>query len=309
MGMSDFYGSAATRDDGRSLETIQTALEAGITFIDTADFYGTGHNEKLISQAIKGKRVGVFLSVKFGVLRTPAGGFGGIDGRPHSVKNFAAYSLNRLGVEAIDLYQPARVDPMVPIEETVGAIADLIREGKVRFLGLSETSPDILRRAHRVHPVTAVQVEYSLATRVIEKELLPTARELGISVVCYGVLSRGLLSGKLNGTFEPADFRSHAPRFDQQNFKANQKCVERLEALAKKKNCNAAQIALAWVLRQGEDLIPLIGTSHPDRLRENLLALDMELSSDEVQELSDAFPDGSFQGERYPKPQMPLVVN
>jgi aryl-alcohol dehydrogenase-like predicted oxidoreductase len=263
----------------------------------------------LIAEAIKDRKKKPMISVKFGGLRTPNGGFLGFDTKPESVKNFASYSLTRLGVEVIDIYQPGRIVPNIPIEETVGAIADLVKEGKVRYLGLSEASADILKRAHRVHPVTAVEVEYSLASRVIEKKLLTAARELGVGVVAYGVLSRGLLTGTLTGKFEASDFRAHAPRFTGKNFEENQKRINSLQKFAKEKNCTPAQLAIAWVLHRGNDILPLIGTTNRNRLAENLKALDVKLSPDEVEQISSSFPEGAFQGERYPQQQMQLVVN
>lgn len=308
MGMSDFYGSKATRNDTESIETLKAALDLGVTLINTGDFYGVGHNELLISQVLKQSAHKPLISVKFGALRTPQGGFSGIDARPVAVKNFIAYSLVRLGVDVIDIYQPARVDPSVPIEETVEAIADLIKEGKVRYLGLSEASPEILRRAHKVHPVTAIEIEYSLATRVIETELLATARDLGVGVVAYGVLSRGLLSGALTGSFEASDFRNYAPRFTGKNFETNQKRISLLQEIAKNKACTASQLAIAWVLHQGDDIVPLLGTTNRDRLKENLAAVEIELSQSELEELNRSFPDGIFEGERYDSKSMQLVV-
>lgn len=309
MGMSDFYGSKASRNDEESIETIKAALDGGVNFLDTGDFYGVGHNELLIRDAIKGRSEKPLISVKFGILRTPAGGFSGIDTKPESVKNYAAYSLTRLGVDAIDIYQPARIHPGIPIEDTVGAIADLIKDGKVKYLGLSETSPELVKRAHKVHPVTAVEVEYSLASRVIEKELLKTCRDLGIGIVAYGVLSRGLLSGGLTGKYDVTDFRAHAPRFTGENFDANKKRVAVLEEMANEKGCTAAQLAIAWALHRGDDILPLIGTTKRNRLYENLGATEVKLSSDDVTRISHAFPEGSFSGPRYAEQQMASVVN
>lgn len=309
MGMSDFYGTKQTRNDDESIKTIQAALDAGVNFINTADYYGSGHNELLISKALKGRKDKPFISVKTGGLRTPAGDFSGIDCRPVAIKNFAAYTLVRLGVEAIDLYQPGRIDPMVPIEDIAGAIADLIKEGKVRYFGLSEANPEIIRRAHKVHPVSAVEVEYSLATRVIEKELLKTCRELNIGIVAYGVLSRGLLSGKLSGEFSVTDFRSHAPRFKGENFIANQALVSDLTKIAKEKNCTPGQLAIAWVLHQGNDILPLIGTTNVNRLNENLEAVKVKLTPEDLNLLSDTFPEGTFSGTRYDENQMRIIVN
>jgi aryl-alcohol dehydrogenase-like predicted oxidoreductase len=309
MGMSDFYGSRETRDDMESIETIKAALDAGIHFLNTGDFYGSGHNELLIREALKGRSDKPMISVKFGVLRSPKGAFLGIDTRPDSVKNYAAYSLTRLGIDAIDIYQPARIHPGIPLEETVGAIADLIKEGKVRYLGLSEASPELIRRAHRVHSVTAVEVEYSLATRVIENELIATCRELGIGIVAYGVLSRGLLSGTLTGNYAATDFRSHLPRFTGRNFETNKRSIAVLEELANEKGCTPSQLAIAWVLHRGDDILPLIGTTKRSRLRENLVAAEIDLSDEDMLRISNAFPEGTFAGQRYSEPQMASVVN
>lgn len=309
MGMSDFYGSRADRDDAESLATIGAALDAGITLLDTGDFYGMGHNEALVGKAIAGRREEVFLSVKFGAQRSHSGAFLGFDGRPAAVKSFAAYSLQRLGVDVIDLYQPARVDPAVPYEETIGAVKDLIEEGKVRFLGISEASAAQLRRAHAVHPVTALQIEYSLATRIIEPEILPTARELGVGIVPYGALGRGLLSGTLDGSFAPGDFRAHTPRFQGPNLAHNLERVALLKTLAGRKGCTPSQLAIAWVLSRGEDIVPIVGTTKRSRLRENLGALDLSLNAAELAELDQAFSPGSFAGERYEERQMALVAH
>lgn len=299
MGMSGAYGSKTAHDDQESIATIQAALEAGITLFNTGDFYGSGHNELLLRQGLAGQRDKAMISVKFGVMRSPSGGLTGLDGRPAAVKNFAAYSLKRLGVDTIDLYQPARVDPNVPLEDTIGAIAELIREDYVRYLGVSELNAEQLRQAHAVHPVTALEIEYSLATRVIEPEILPVARELGIGVVAYGVLSRGLLSGAMDPSFKPGDFRSHAPRFQGENLAHNLQKVEVLRSVAAGLGCTPAQVAIAWVLAQGEDIIPLIGTSKRDRLAENLGALEVKLSPAQLAELDRLFAPGSIAGERY----------
>jgi aryl-alcohol dehydrogenase-like predicted oxidoreductase len=309
MGMSDFYGNKDTRDDTQSIETIKSALDAGINFLNTADYYGAGHNELLIREAIKGRKEKPLIAVKFGGLRTPSGGFTGIDTTPNAVKNFAAYTLTRLNVEAIDIYLPGRVNPAVPIEDTVGAISDLIKEGKVKYLGLSEANASVLRKAYSVHPVSVVEVEYSLATRVIEKELLPVCRELGVGIVAYGVLSRGLLTGKMTGSFETGDFRAHAPRFTGKNFEANQKPVAILKKLAGEKECTPSQLAIAWVLNQGDDILPLIGTTKASRLKENLEAINIKLTMDELKNLSESFPEGTFAGQRYDENQMRIVVN
>jgi aryl-alcohol dehydrogenase-like predicted oxidoreductase len=309
MGMSDMYGTKETRNDAESVKTIQAALDMGINFLDTGDYYGMGHNELLIREALKGRREKPVISVKFGALRSPAGDWLGFDTRPEAVKTFAAYSLNRLDVDAIDIYQPGRIHPAIPIEDTVGAIADLIKEGKVKYLGLSEATPEMIRRVHAVHPVTAVEVEYSLASRVIEKELLNVCRELGIGVVAYGVLSRGLLSGELTGQFAPTDFRAHAPRFTGENFEENKKRVTLLQEIAKGKKCTASQLALAWVLHQGNDILPLFGTTKISRLKENIEAAEIHLSEEELGTLDKNFSEGAFAGTRYAAPQMGMVVN
>ena len=309
MGMSDMYGTKETRNDAESIETIRTALDMGINFLDTGDYYGMGHNELLIRDALKGRREKPVISVKFGALRSPSGEWLGFDTRPEAVKTFAAYSLNRLGIDAIDIYQPGRIHPAIPIEDTVGAIADLVQQGKVKYIGLSEASPDLIRRAHKVHPITAVEVEYSLASRVIENELLQVCRELGIGVVAYGVLSRGLLSGELTGKFAPGDFRAHAPRFTGENFDENKKRVAVLQDMAKEKGCTASQLALAWVLHQGNDILPLFGTTKKIRLKENMDAANIALSDEELSMLDRNFPEGAFSGTRYAAPQMGMVVN
>jgi aryl-alcohol dehydrogenase-like predicted oxidoreductase len=309
MGMSDMYGTKNTRNDADSIVTVKAALEMGINFLDTGDYYGMGHNELLIREALKGRSDKPVISVKFGALRSPSGDWLGFDTRPEAVKTFAAYSLNRLDVEAIDIYQPGRIHPAIPIEDTVGAIADLIKEGKVKYLGLSEATPEIVRRAHAVHPVTAVEVEYSLASRIIEKELLQVCRELGIGIVAYGVLSRGLLSGELTGQFAPSDFRAHAPRFTGENFEANKQKVAQLQEMAKNKACTASQLALAWVLHQGNDILPLFGTTKQSRLKENIEAADITLTAEELNWLNTNFPEGAFAGTRYATPQMGMVVH
>jgi aryl-alcohol dehydrogenase-like predicted oxidoreductase len=309
MGISDFYGTKASRDDVESVATIRAAMEAGITLLDTGDFYGVGHNELLVREAIKGGRDKVFISVKTGVLRDANGGFAGFDGRPQAIKNFAAYSLQRLGVDVIDLYQPARVDPTVPLEDTIGAIADLIKEGKVRYLGVSEMNAEQLKRAHAVHPVAALQIEYSLATRVIEKEILPTARALGVGIVAYAPLSRGLLSGGLSGQFAPTDFRAHSPRFTGDNFAQNQTRVQVLNDIAKHKGATAAQVAIAWVLAQGDDIVPIVGTTKRTRLTENVGALAVKLSTADIAALNAQFDDEKMAGTRYASYLMGSVAN
>ena len=309
MGMSDFYGSKATRNDEQSIETIKAALDAGINYLNTADYYGAGHNELLIRDAVRERKEKPLVAVKFGGLRTPSGGFTGVDTTPNAVKNFAAYTLTRLNVEVIDIYLPGRINPAIPIEDTVGAVSELIKEGKVKYLGLSEANAEVVRKAHKVHPVSVVEVEYSLATRVIEKKLLPVCRELGVGITAYGVLSRGLLSGGMTGKFEPADFRGHSPRFTGENFEKNKKRIEVLKELADKKGCSPSQLAIAWVLNQGDDILPLLGTTKVSRLKEYLDALNVKLSKEELKNLSDTFPEGSFAGERYDENQMRIVVN
>jgi aryl-alcohol dehydrogenase-like predicted oxidoreductase len=307
MGMSDFYGPA---DRDESIATIHAALDTGITLLDTGDFYGSGHNELLIREALQGRRrEDVFIAVKFGAMRSPDRGFIGVDARPAAVKNFLAYTLRRLGTDYIDLYQPARVDPNVPIEETVGAIKEMVEAGFVRHIGLSEAGAETLRRAHAVHPIAWLQIEYSLISRGIEQAILPTARELGISISAYGVLSRGLLSGHWSADRATAgtDFRAHLPRFTGDNAKANLALVERLRALAAAKDCTVAQIAVAWVLARGDDIIPLIGARRRDRLSESLGALDIQLSADEMAQIEAAVPPGAAQGDRYVPAQMALL--
>lgn len=304
MGMSDFYGTASSRDDARSIDTIHAALDAGINFFNTGDLYGSGHNEMLLGRALAGRRGQALISVKTGVLRGPSGQFLGVDARPAAIKNFCAMSLRRLGVEAIDVYQVARVDPAVPLEDTVGAISDLIREGNVMHLGVSELNAAQLRRAHAVHPVTALEIEYSLGSRGIEEEILPTARELGIGIVVYGALSRGLLSGAVQGPFDARDFRAHLPRFQGENLEHNLAKVRRLQDIAQALGCSAAQLAIAWVLDRGEDIVALVGTTHPGRLLENLGALQVRLGAAERQELDAVFAAGALAGTRYPAEQM-----
>ncbi|HMA49915.1 MAG TPA: aldo/keto reductase [Magnetospirillaceae bacterium] len=305
MGMSDFYGEA---DRAESLATIDAALEAGITLIDTGDFYGSGHNEMLIGEALAGaKRDRALISVKFGALRDPAGGFVGYDSRPASIKNFLAMSLKRLRTDHIDIYRPARLDPEIPIEETVGAIADLVEAGWVRHVGLSEVGADTIRRAQKVHPIADLQIEYSLISRGIEAEILPTLRDLGIGLTAYGVLSRGLISGhwsKDRGRNAKRDFRQMSPRFQGENLDHNLALVEKLRALAEQKGVSTAQLAIAWVMAQGQDIVPLIGARSRDRLAESLGALDVSLSAEELAGIARAVPAGAAAGERYAAAQM-----
>jgi pyridoxine 4-dehydrogenase len=301
MGMSDFYGPA---DDAESLATIRAALDAGITLIDTGDFYGTGHNEMLIREALKGRaRDPVQLSVKFGALRSPDGGFNGVDTRPVAIKNFLAYSLKRLGTDYIDIYRPARLDPTVPIEDTVGAIAELVKAGYVRHIGLSEVGVDTLRRAQAVHPISDLQIEYSLISRGIEEAILPAARELGVGITAYGVLSRGLISGhwSTDRSANAHDFRGMSPRFQGENVARNLALVETLKAIAAAKGATAAQVAIAWVAAQGDDIVPLVGARRRERLVESLGALAVNLTRKDLEQLDDAFPNGVAAGARYPE--------
>jgi len=305
MGMSDFYGYA---DERESLATIHDAMDAGITLLDTGDFYGAGHNELLIREAMRGRiRDQVLLSVKFGALRNPDGRFLGNDGRPAAVKNFAAYSLKRLGTDHIDIYRPARVDPDVPIEETVGAIADLIRAGYVRWLGLSEASSSTVRRAHAVHPVVDLQIEYSLMSRSVEAEILPTLRELGIGLTAYGVLSRGLISSAALKGQSQSGFRSHLPRFQGQNLQQNMALVEALAAFAESKAASVAQLAIAWVLARGRDIVPLVGARRRESLQEALGALDLALTAEDFAKVEAAIPAEAVAGKRYMPEQMAML--
>jgi aryl-alcohol dehydrogenase-like predicted oxidoreductase len=300
------FGCASLRlgDDEReqdTLKTIQAAIDGRISFIDTADFYGSGQSEMLVGRAIRDRRDGAFLSVKFGAQVAPNGRMIGLDARPNSVKNFAAYSLKRLGVDVIDLYQPCRADPEVPYEETIGAVADLIQEGKVRYLGVSEVGADLLRRAHAVHPVTALEIEYSLACRFIESEILPTARELGIGIVAYRVLAEGMLSGTLPQGDPPEGAHFLAPRMQGENYTRNMETAKVLEAMAATKGFTPAQLALAWILSRGEDVIALAGISRPSRVSENMKALDVSFTPDEAAELESTFAPGAIVGLRYPE--------
>ena len=303
MGMSGIYGQA---DDAESLATIRAAIDAGITLLDTGDFYGMGHNELLLRDALRGSGVprdSVFIQVKFGGQRDPSGAFVGHDASPATVKSSLAYTLTRLGTDYVDLYQPARLDPRVPIEETVGAIAEMIKAGYVRYLGLSEMGVDTIRRAHAVHPVTALQIEYSLMSRGIEAKILPAVRELGIGVTAYGILSRGLLS---SGTarLAPGDPRSRFPRFRDENHARNLELLAALEAIAEAKGATAAQLAIAWVASRGDDIIPLIGTKRRDRLAEALRALDLTLSTDDLAAIEAAVPADAVAGDRYDAAQV-----
>ena len=300
MGMSDMYGPA---DRAESIATIHAALDAGITLIDTGDFYGMGHNEMLISEALSktDKRDKALISVKFGGLREPSGQWIGYDARPAAVKTFASYSLKRLGVDHIDIYRPSRLDPNVPIEDTVGAVADLVKAGYVRHIGLSEVGAETIRRAAMVHPISDLQIEYSLISRGLEDKILPTLRELGIGVTAYGVLSRGLISGHWNkdrGTGE-RDFRTNSPRFQGENLDQNLALVEALHKVAEAKGVSVAQIAIAWVAARGNDIVPLIGARRGDRLTEALGALEVKLDAADLAAIATAVPKGAAAGERY----------
>jgi aryl-alcohol dehydrogenase-like predicted oxidoreductase len=296
MGFSGGYGPV---DDRESIATIDAALEAGVTFFDTGDFYGSGQNEMLLGEALKGKRDQAFIAVKFGALRGPDGALFGNDTRPASVRNFLAYTLKRLGTDHVDLYQPARVDPAVPIEDTVGAIAEMVKAGYVRHIGLSEAGADTIRRARTVHPIAALQIEYSLMSRGVEKAILPTLRELGISLVAYGVLSRGLISDQALTGSQSGEIRSRMPRFQGENFARNRALVEALQAIAREKGCTTAQLAIAWVASRGDDIIPLIGAKRPEQLAGAVAALDVKLSPADLARIEQAMPADAVAGERY----------
>jgi aryl-alcohol dehydrogenase-like predicted oxidoreductase len=306
MGMSDFYGPA---DEKESLATIDAALEAGVTLLDTGDFYGMGHNELLLREALMGaKRDRAFIQVKFGAQRAPDGAFLGFDARPNAVKTALAYTLKRLNTDYIDLYMPARLDPAVPIEETVGAIAELVKAGYVRHIGLSEMGAETVRRAHKVHPIAALQIEYGLMTRSIEAEILPALRELGIAVTAYGVLGRGLLGGLKASDFgRPGDFRSHTPRFQGENLAANLTLAQQLEAIGKEKGVTSAQLAIAWALAQGDDIIPLVGTKNRKRLADAVAATEIKLSKEDLKQLEAAVPASAVAGTRYDARQMQML--
>jgi aryl-alcohol dehydrogenase-like predicted oxidoreductase len=304
MGMSDLYGPA---DEAESIATIRAALDAGITLLDSGDYYGMGHNELLLREALRGRdREQVTIRVKFGALREPAGGWLEIDGRPVAVKTFLAYTLTRLATDHVDIYRLGRVDPAVPIEETVGAIAEMVQAGHVRHVGLSEAGATTIRRAHAVHPVSDLQIEYSLISRGIEDEILPTCRELGIGITAYGVLSRGLLSGHWSKerALTPNDFRTNAPRFQGENLDRNLELVEVLRTIADAKDATVAQLAIAWVLTRGDDLVPLVGARRRDRLAEALGALELDLTADELAQIETAVPPAAVAGSRYDAHQM-----
>jgi len=306
MGMSEFY---AGRDDAESIATIHRALDLGVTLLDTADMYGPFANERLVGRAIADRRDSVVLATKFGNVRGEHGEFLGVEGSPDYVRRACDSSLQRLGVDHIDLYYQHRVDPKVPIEDTIGAMSELVRAGKVRFLGMSEAAPATLRRAHRVHPITALQTEYSLWSRDPEDEVLPTCRELGIGFVAYSPLGRGFLTGSIRSFDElpDDDYRRNSPRFQEENFDRNLALVRHVEALAQRKRCTPAQLALAWLLARGDDIVPIPGTKRVRYLEENLGALNLEITPDDLRRIDEIAPKGVAAGERYPEGGMRAV--
>jgi aryl-alcohol dehydrogenase-like predicted oxidoreductase len=299
MAMSDIYGPS---DESESIATIRAALDAGINMLDTGDFYGMGHNEMLIRRAIEGRRKDVFLAVKFGAMRGPDGSFTGYDVRPEAVKNFLSYSLRRLGTDYVDLYQPSRVDARTPIEDTYGTLSGLVQAGYVRYIGISESSADSIRRAQKVAPISALQIEYSLVSRGPETSIFPAAREFGMGITAYGVLSRGLLSA--SPVTSPKDFRRHMPRFQGENYEKNQALAKTLAAVAADKNATAAQVAIAWVMSRGSDIIPLIGARRRAQLTESLKALELKLTVEDLARIERAIPAEAVAGTRYAEEQM-----
>jgi aryl-alcohol dehydrogenase-like predicted oxidoreductase len=307
MGMADLYGTA---DEAESVLTVQAAVDAGVTLLDTADFYSAGGNEILVRDALRGRhRENVVLDVKFGNMRDVDGHWVGHDARPAAVKNFLAYSLRRLGTDYIDVYRPARLDPEVPIEDTIGAIAEMVKAGYVRHIGLSEVGPSTLRRAHAVHPISNLQIEYSLFTRDIEDSILPTARELGVGITAYAVLSRGLLSGhwQAGRPLEDGDMRGHSPRFLGDNARHNLELVEALRMVAEKREITVAQAAIAWVLSRGDDIVAVVGARRRELLTEALGTLDADLSAEDLAAIEAAVPAGAVAGERYPEGRVPDI--